>query len=218
MLYEITSILKGKSLLRTLMNAEAANFSLSGKVLDIGGGQGPSYLEFFKKGEYFQYESLDISHEAGHIGRRRIDIEKEKLPYGDAVADSVLMFNILEHIYNYRHVVAEARRALKADGRLFGFVPFLLNYHPDPHDYFRYTKESLERIFREAGFKNISIKLIGKGPFFVNFNNLLGIARPLRFLLALLFPLYYLADYIFLKLRPSARDRYPLGYFFVVKI
>ena len=216
MFYILGSILNGKSLLRALMNAEAANFSLIGKVLDIGGGKGPSYLEFFKKGEDFQYESLDISYEAGSTGRRRIDIEKEKMPYGDASVDAVLMFNILEHIYNYHHAVVEAKRVLKNDGQFIGFVPFLLNYHPDPHDYFRYTKESLQRIFVEAGFKNISIKLIGKGPFFINFNTLLGVARPLRFLLAFLFPLYNLADYFYLKLRPAARDRYPLGYFFVV--
>ena len=44
-----------------------------------------------------------------------------------------------------------------------GCVPFLIPYHADPDDYFRYTHSSLERILRQTGFDNIKITKLGEG-------------------------------------------------------
>jgi len=203
----LKQVAKKKSLLRSLMNIEALNYSISGDVLDLGGGVNPTYFNFLKKEADTKILNLDLKNE----GREKIDFENDLLPVATESVDGVLAFNLLEHIYNYRHLTREAARVLKPGGGMIGFVPFLINYHPDPNDYFRYTKEALEKIFIEAGFKEIRIKVIGIGPLAVNFN-ILAPFLP-TFLRCLIFPFYYLVDKFILKLRPKMTERYPLGYF-----
>lgn len=195
------------------MNLELANYSVSGKVLDIGGGVNPSYFEFLKREKDAEIVNIDFKslHEIG----KSIDLEKDPLPFADGSADTILMFNILEHIYNFRFLVGEAKRVLKEGNSVLGFVPFMMSYHPDPHDYFRYTKESLRKIFSEAGFKNIRIIEVGLGPFAVNFNNLVGFPFPTAIKLAML-PFYYFPDKLLLKMRPALKEKYPLGYVFLL--
>ena len=53
-------IYRGKSLLRTLMNLELKNHSISGKVLDVGGGVGPSYYRFLTKEPNTKVVTLDL--------------------------------------------------------------------------------------------------------------------------------------------------------------
>ncbi|MEK7551805.1 MAG: methyltransferase domain-containing protein [Patescibacteria group bacterium] len=204
----LKQLAKKKSLLRSLMNIEASNYSISGDVLDLGGGVSPTYFNFLKKEIGTKILNLDLKNE----GREKIDFEKDLLPVTTESVQGVLAFNLLEHIYNYRHLTREAARVLKQRGQMIGFVPFLINYHPDPNDYFRYTRESLQKIFTEAGFKEVQIKAIGVGPLAVNFNILAPFLPTI--LRCLLFPFYYCLDKIILRLRPKMTERYPLGYFF----
>jgi len=130
----------------------------------------------------------------------------------DASVDTALCANVLEHVYNHQFLIKEMKRILKPGGTLVGFVPFLIQYHPDPHDYFRYTKEALMRMFTDAGFTHIQIREIGGGPFLSNFNALvLSVPRPMR---PLMYLPYALLDRVFLKVRPKIRERYPLGFIF----
>ncbi|MDE2071665.1 MAG: class I SAM-dependent methyltransferase [Patescibacteria group bacterium] len=206
MLATMRTLSRGGSLVRIRMDEAFARHTLRGKVVDVGGGRSPSYLRYFKR------DSATIEPVDGSISG--IDFEKDPLPYKDGSVDTVICANVLEHIYNYRFVVGEIRRILKPGGTLVGFVPFLIQYHPDPHDYFRYTKESLVRIFTEAGFMQVEIRTVGGGPFSANFSNLvLSVPRPLR---GLLYVPYAFLDALFLRLRPAARERYPLGYTFYV--
>ena len=201
----IKGILKGKSLARILMNLELKKYIIKGDVLDIGGGKNPSYYNFLQIDDNAEIVNVDLK-------SMNIDLEKDKLPANDNSVDCILIFNVLEHIYNYDFLMSEAKRVLKKEGVLLGFVPFLVNYHPDPHDYFRYTNEALEKIFFRAGFEKIEIKRIGRGPFAVNYNNI-NPSLP-TFLNLFIFPFYYFLDYIFIKIRPKIIKRYPLGYVF----
>lgn len=187
------------------MNLELRQYKIYGQVLDIGGGVNPSYLNFLQKGENVQIRNLDSKNMA-------IDLEKDKLPAADESIDCVLLFNILEHIYSHNFLAQEVFRVIKKSGLVLGFVPFLVNYHPDPHDYFRYTGEALEKIFNQAGFKEITVREIGGGPLKVNYNNIV-FAFP-RIIRLAIFPFYYLADRFLIKLKPEVKKRYPLGYMF----
>jgi len=77
----IKEILRGKTLIRTLMNLELEKYTLSGKVLDIGGGKNPSYLRFFKKADDMRLTSVDL------VSDNKIDLEKDRLPYDDESVD-----------------------------------------------------------------------------------------------------------------------------------
>lgn len=206
----ITQIMAGKSLLRALMNLELAEYVLEGQVLDIGGGHQPSYLRYFQNGPEMRLTTLDIN-PRGH-GDVAIDLEEDSLPYENHSVDQALLFNLLEHIYHHQHVVREVARVLRPGGMLIGFVPFLINYHPDPHDYFRYTNEALIMILEEAGFRGVEIKAIGRGPFAVNYNTIASFL-PKVCRVILLWP-HLWCDRLVLKLRPAWKERYPLGYLF----
>lgn len=108
------------------------------------------------------------------------------LSYGDGLFDSVLSFDVLEHVPNYRTALAEFRRVLREDGTLILSVPFCLfsernivrarimsngnvenllppEYHGDPVApgggilcYYHFGWELLEDI-KAAGFKDARI-------------------------------------------------------------
>jgi SAM-dependent methyltransferase len=210
-MFDITRhIYKGQSLARILMNRALRKHAISGIVLDIGGARKPDYFKYLVVKEGTIVITVDMMEPEG--SKNKIDFEKDKLPYSNSTIDQALMFNILEHIYNHQFLVNEAYRVLKPGSKLLGFVPFLINYHPDPHDYFRYTKESLRRILSDAGFKNIVVTEVARGPFAVNYNNIiLSVPRIIR---VLLLPIAWTLDTIFLKFRPQIGTRYPLGYLF----
>jgi hypothetical protein len=124
------------------------------------------------------------------------------------------MLNVLEHIYHHAFFIGEAYRILKLGKSVIGFVPFLINYHADPHDYFRYTDEALRALFTEAGFREVTVIPIGFGPFAVNFNTLASFMP--RAFNALVWPFYYALDAILLALKPGMAKRFPLGYVFIL--
>lgn len=204
--YLTRSVSKGQSVLRALMNRSLSDETVRDKTVDVGGGRHPDYFSFLKQEGSVSIEAVDAS-------INKIDFEKDALPYANGMVDTVICCNVLEHIYRYAFLTGEMRRILKPGGTLIGFVPFLINYHPDPHDYFRYTKESLERILKEAGFAKVLIREVGAGPILLNFNNIV-LSLPI-FLRPLLLPFYYWADVLILALRPGLRVRYPMGYIFV---
>lgn len=210
----IKDIWQNKTLVRSLMHIAIDKKNIKGLTLDIGGGNNPEYWNILQKDDNVKIINLDLKN-LKEQNSHHIDLESDTLPYNDVSIDTVLMFNILEHIYNYRHLTKEVARVLRSGGEIIGFVPFLVNYHPNPHDYFRYTKESLLRIFEEAGLKDIKISGVGRGPFSVNYNNIvLSVPRIIR---VIIFPFYWALDTIFLWFRPNITQRYPLGYLFICK-
>lgn len=204
--YLLKSVSKGQSVLRALMNRGLSDGTIRGKVVDVGGGRQPDYFSFLKREGNVTIEAVDAS-------ITKIDFETDALPYPNQSVDTAICCNVLEHIYHHAFLVGEIRRILKPKGTLIGFVPFLINYHPDPHDYFRYTKEALGHILRDAGFVEVSVREVGAGPILLNFNNIV-LSLP-RFLRPILLPLYYSVDALMLALRPGLRVRYPMGYIFV---
>lgn len=198
-------LLEGQSLARILMNESLSHETLRGRVIDVGGGHNPDYFDYLRHADDVRIEAVDASLSG-------IDFEKDSLPFPADSADTVLLCNVLEHIYNYRFLMQQINRILKKDGQLIGFVPFWVGYHPDPHDYFRYTKEALRILLEETGFKEIEIVSIGGGPLLANLNTIvLSLPRVLR-LVAYLG--YTVLDMIFIVLKPKSKERNPLGFLF----
>lgn len=199
----------GQSILRISMNEGFRGYPLAGKVVDVGGGHEPDYFEYFAMQDGAALAVIDGSMSS-------IDFEKDPLPFADASVDTVICANVLEHVYHHQFLAGQMRRILSPHGTVIGFVPFMIQYHPDPHDYFRYTREALTRIFTDAGFSRIEIRTVGGGPFLVNFNTI-GLSVP-RVLRPLLYLPYALLDALFLALRPASRERYPLGFIFTLGV
>jgi len=201
----------GKSSGRVLLNQVIKDLEIGGEILDLG-AKSPisSYNRWFKKKADCHYTYIDLFSQSADVVNA--DLE-QPWPKFDQQFDYILCFNLLEHIYNFENVLTESYKNLKSPGQLIGSVPFLGAYHADPHDYFRYTHESLERLLKQAGFNQVVIYFLGFGPFYAAWsqyefifpNWLRGIGVSFNILL----------DLIFLKFYPRYKHKFADGYLFV---
>jgi SAM-dependent methyltransferase len=150
---------RGKSPARILMNLEIhKRVRLSGRVVDLGAGGNPSYWRFLSASGIGL-----IKVDFPNMGRPHVAASLEDyLPFQTDVFDVVLLFNVLEHVYASERLLSEIHRTLKPDGVLYLFVPFLVQVHPDPYDYRRFTGIALERMFADAGFSAWTVVPLGK--------------------------------------------------------
>ena len=211
----IKETLRGKSLSRILINNRMRKTEkIRGRILDLASGtKRPSYYRFLKVDADLEIVSIDISDE------RKPDIKadlEKPFPFKDNEFDYVFCFNLLEHIFNYRNLIGESFRVLKENGKLIGTVPFLGSVHGDPDDYFRYTRSTLNKLFQEAGFKEIKIEALGYGPFSVGYY-LSEFLLPKFIRPIFVFPAILLDKIIFKLNKKHGKDKYVLMYYFECK-
>jgi len=109
-----------------------------GKVLDIGAGDSP-YKKFIAHTEYL---TLDLKN-------ADIECDFHKIKWKPDYFDIVIATEILEHAKNPEKVINEIYRVLKKGGVCVLSTRFLFHYHPHPEDYYRFTKDSLEDLFKK---------------------------------------------------------------------
>ncbi len=215
----ITETLRGKTLPRILMNRairkHTAGNPLQGKIIDLGSKSGSmSYNRFINKSKDAEITYTDFHSQSHSV--KKMDLEKE-FDIESGVYDAVLCFNTLEHIYNFKNVVSESGRILKKDGIFMGSTPFLIPYHADPDDFFRYTHSAIEKMFLTEGFEKITIEKLGYGPFTAGLYNLAAMMPKFLRPLAIL-KLIFLDKVLnkFTKNRHNG-EKYTLNYFFVFR-
>ncbi len=204
---------KGKTVARIFMNHALSELHATGTILDLGSSnESASYNRFLKYVSPYTITRTDFY----KSGEQMVQLDLERpFPLPDHTYTTVTCFNVLEHIFHYENVVKESARVLKPGGTFVGGTPFLVNYHPDPYDYFRYTQESLERIFTSHGFVCDRMISLGWGPLtVVSFFLSAPLPRWLRPLIVL--PLVLL-DVLVCRLKPSLKGRYALGYAYVFR-
>ena len=126
-------------------------------ILEIGSGKKIkgkypySYKPYFNSSNYFIRS--DINPRFGH---KVIDITKmnEINKY-----DIILCLNVLEHVYEFKKAVKNLHAALKKRGILVFFSPYIYPLHDIPHDYFRFSKFALKKMF--SCFSEYKIKHFG---------------------------------------------------------
>ena len=166
------------SLLRDAEHEELRQLTLSGAVLDLGGDRRSDYQTLFK-GTY-TFTTLNADPRATPDIVHDLEIP---LPIDSATFDAVLLINVLEHIFHYQELLAESVRVLKPGGLLIVVVPLLFPVHPSPHDFYRFTEETLTKESEHLDLRNVQIMPLGGGVFSVCYlliDRLLP--RPLRFI------------------------------------
>ena len=129
----------------------------SGNSLDAGCGDMPykSYIINLVT----NYDTIDFEE---HVpGITYIGDLQDMYMIKDDTYDTILCFEVLEHLPNPFKAVREIRRIIKNNGMLILSVPHLSRLHDVPHDYFRYTKFGLKALLEENGFEIVEIKTRG---------------------------------------------------------
>ncbi len=149
--------------IRQALRSQLPKFN--GEFLDIGCGVQPYRgLITNAPSKVTRYTGMDLA--ANAVGTYRavppdVEWDGRTIPFENDRFHSAMATEVLEHCPEPIAVLREAHRVLKADGLLFFTVPFLWPLHDVPYDEYRYTPFALERLLREAGFRDVTVKPMG---------------------------------------------------------
>jgi len=134
-----------------------------GRLLDLGAGAVPLYGAY--RDLVDDVTCVDWS-ESAH-GDDHIDIHadlNQSLPLESGSFDTVVLTDVLEHVYQPHRLMAEIARVLAPRGKLLLSVPFFYWVHEAPHDYARYTSYMLRRLCEENDLAVLSLEPTGGSP------------------------------------------------------
>ena len=154
-----------KSLNRIFQQIYSKNIYLNGKIVEFGASKNSSksFINYLNISDTENVLFADKQNDQS-LNSKKEDLEK-KLSFQDNSIDGVVIFNVLEHVYDPDNAFKEIYRSLKNDGKIVGSTPFIHRVHYAPEDFNRYTEQFLNKILLKNNFKNISVEAFGYGPF-----------------------------------------------------
>jgi SAM-dependent methyltransferase len=203
----------GSTILRTLEEAALRQHGiLSGTTLDLGGADS-GFVSQLRRDAGVRAFVVDVRPEAKpHV----VANFESGLPFQTGSIRTVLLHNVLEHVYDYRSLLTEIERVLAPSGCLLLSVPFLMPEHEligGYGDYHRFSRPALERLLH--GFSQVTLIALETGPFTAAVHVMTPALpiRPLRTLLVMVSALFDGA-YARLRRRRDTRTRiaFVLGY------
>lgn len=121
-----------------------------GKALDVGAGTTKYSTIILKTAT--SYTASD-SFPGKHID---VVCDAHNLPFPDGSYDTVICTGVLEHVRQPWIVAKELERMVKPGGHLIVAAPFMVGYHADPHDYFRFSMEGMNTLFTNVKILELS--------------------------------------------------------------
>jgi SAM-dependent methyltransferase len=176
-----------KSLMRATHNLYLKkNINIKGNIADLGAGEHDAYYEYIgiDKNKIDRYDFYKVDRESNVLNLEKKFKLKKKY-------DHIILFNVLEHIYNSEDLISSINKNLKKKGKLEIFVPFMFRFHGDPNDFIRPTHSYLAKLLRKNGFK-VKSTLIGAGQMAVILEILFQHLKinPIKFLIAVVFLIF----------------------------
>lgn len=136
-----------------------------GEILDVGGWD--FYLTFKKMNILFKkYTTLEID-------KNNIPIINDDQKFEVIIDDgcnmkiknnsfnTVLNFQVLEHVFEPIKMVHEIARVLKKDGYGIFLIPQTSDLHMIPHHYYNFTKYWIDEVMKNNGLKIVELKPLG---------------------------------------------------------
>lgn len=120
---------------------------IKGKTLDFGCGRAKyrdligKYASQYVTFDLFPGPNVAVVGDAAHTS------------FSNNEFDTVISTQVLEHVREPWLLIKEIKRVLKPKGICLLTVPFLVPYHPDPQDNFRFTSAGLASLFENEGFE-----------------------------------------------------------------
>lgn len=130
---------------------ELGALSSGSMVVDLGAGE----LQFRNILSRFRLIAVDFY---PYQGIRVVCDLNQPLPFSDASADAVVLSNTLEHVAEPNTLLSECGRILKPGGVLLGAVPFMIDIHQRPYDFYRYTDVNVDYLLKKHGFEKREVQ------------------------------------------------------------
>jgi len=131
---------------------------IHGTVIDYGCGLKPYAELFYRVNEYIGADFKDNPYADIHFD------DMARIPYFGRNCDSIVSFQVLEHVRNVDLYMSECKRLLTANkGKLLLTTHGIWEYHPGPGDFFRWTHEGLIYTTNRFGFEPCAIEPITTG-------------------------------------------------------
>jgi SAM-dependent methyltransferase len=127
-----------------------------GRLLDLGCGKAPLYgiyhglVDSVTCSDWMDSEHVDVVSDLA-----------QPLPFNDAVFDTIILSDVLEHVPDPALVWREMTRVLAPDGHIVMNVPFFYWLHAHPHDFYRYTSFALSRFVSINGLELLRLETLG---------------------------------------------------------
>lgn len=132
-----------------LTNLQQLSHHIGGNILDVGCGSKP-YQKLF---QYDSYIGLDIdSPDSRQRAIADYFYDGDVFPIENESFDSIILSQVLEHVFNPDIFLNEVNRVLKKNGKLLITVPFVWDEHEQPYDYARYSSFGLKYLLEKHGF------------------------------------------------------------------
>ena len=210
----MSCIFQGKSLCRILQNVEFQKYNLKGKVIEFGAE--PNSKNNFSKYIKNKKKILFADKYIKHKDVINVDLNKN-ISISKQSFDSVIFFNIMEHLLDIQNAKKQVHKILKKNGTLIGSTPFLYRFHGAPSDYYRFTKPFFENFFK-GEFRNVKIYNLGFGPMTSCYSIVSDFSKKIPLLNNFLFIICYLIDFcLSFFVNYKLKDIYPIAIFFVLK-
>jgi SAM-dependent methyltransferase len=189
-----------------------------GRLADLGCGNAPLF-EVYKD---LVDESICVDWPASPHQLRHVDVFADlrlPLPLRDSTFDTVLLFDVLEHVPNPQNLTAEAARILRPGGILLIGVPFLYPIHEEPNDFNRYTGYQLRRLAAISGLTILEMEEVGGSPEVLADIIIKTVAwRPRRLAAVLPEAARWLLNRRFVRrISDRTRSRFPIAYLLVAR-
>lgn len=184
------------------------NYKKYKTLLDVGGGYDSPYVEKLKN-ICQKYINLEIKK------GKNVDIvgSAYSIPFKKDSIDVISMFMVLEHLNEPLKALQECSRVLKKKGYLALTTVQYWQTHNYPNDYYRYTRQGLEYLCKNAGLTVVNVYSLG-GPWLVLFHAIeINLRGPFRIIFSILFyKLFNFLDWIFFKHYDTRKESDSVGW------
>jgi SAM-dependent methyltransferase len=201
------------TLLRDLQINECTKIKVNGLSLEFGAidRKNKTFSNFIRGQSKFEYSNIKPNKKLNIFYS---DLTK-KLKIKSNKYNNVLLFNVLEHLPEYRIALSQINRILKKKGKIIGSTPFIYQIHGAPKDYFRFTKEFFEFELKKQKFNNIKVQYLGNGPFTACYSLIYPYLRFLPIFSHLVLLICFMLDNILqIFIKTDLKEIFPIGIFF----
>ena len=201
------------TLLRDLQINECTKIKVNGLSLEFGtiDRKNKTFSNFIRGQSKFEYSNIKPNKKLNIFYS---DLTK-KLKIKSNKYNNILLFNVLEHLPEYRIALSQINRILKKKGKIIGSTPFIYQIHGAPKDYFRFTKEFFEFELKKQKFNNIKVQYLGNGPFTACYSLIYPYIRFLPIFSHLVLLICFMLDNILqIFIKTNLKEIFPIGIFF----